>query len=70
MASASAGVLLAFSGDQRGDGPRCFGLHARQHVDVLFERERWRLVPEPFAHDLDWNAPFEGEAGMRMAKVV
>ncbi len=56
--------------DQRGDLSGRLGLHDRDHVRVLLERERRRLVAEPLADHLDRDAGFECEAGVRVAEVV
>lgn len=53
--------------DHRRDLRGCLRLHARQEVDVLFERERRRLVAEPFGHDLDRDAGLEREARARVS---
>jgi hypothetical protein len=47
-----------------------FGLHPRDHVRVLLERERRRLVAEPLADHLDRDASPESERSVRVAEVV
>ena len=56
--------------DSRGDLGGSLGPHPRDHVGVLLERERRRLVAEAFADHLDWDAGFERDRGMRVAAVV
>jgi hypothetical protein len=56
--------------DEAGDLGGCFGLHARDHVGVLLEREGGRFVAEPFADDLDRKAGLQGKGRVRVAEVV
>ena len=56
--------------DHRRDLGGSLGLHAGDHVGVLFERERQRLVAEALCDDLDRDPGLQGEGGMRVAQVV
>ena len=56
--------------DHRRDLGGRLALHAGDHVGVLLERERRRLVAQPLADDLHRNAGLEGQGGVRVSEVV
>ena len=65
---ASGGFRRA--GHKTSDRLGGLGLHARDHVSVLLERERRGRVTEAFAHDLDRHPGPQPDRGVRVPQVV
>src|SRR5579862_896571 len=68
--SACSDVRRGAGTDHRRDGSRRLRLHPGEHMGVLLQREGGRLVPEPFAHDLDGHPGLERERCVGMPQVV
>ncbi len=70
MLPSSVLSVWSFDGDHRRDQPCRLGLHARDHVGVLLQRERGGLVAEAFADHLHRHAGPDGNGCVGAPQVV